>query len=664
MTLVLDEYAKLVNRTILRANFGTAAIPDDPQKNTITLKTKCPLTRNEAVMALESVLGMNGVTVVNVGDKFVKVVTEAAASQQGGQVSTNDAKHTPEMGRYVTQITQWRYASAEDIKNVLQPFAKNPQASIMTIPSTQTLVLRDYAENVKRMLEMVERIDVPTPLEIKPCVIPIRYALASDIQQALGSLGGGGGGISVGQRSTGGTLGGVNGAGGSGLRGGSMGSYGSGVGTAGGLGSTGVGTTGGLGGTATGAMGGGGNRSAFQNNLARAIGKAGAMGGGGGDFQILGQTKIIADERTNSLLIFANDDDLKMIKMIIDKLDVVLAQVLIESIIMEVNLSNNRDIGISYLQHPQTFGNSSTVGGINNAGDSSALYNAASSSGTNALSNLAGGFSYLGSINQDLDIVLQAVQSDSRVNVLSRPRIQTSHAVQASLFVGDTVPYITGNSYGSYYGGNNATYSQLQVGIELDVLPLINPDGLVVMDIQQDIEQIGGYVTIQGAGDVPKTTKRSANAKVAVHDRDTIMLGGFISNSKTTTHSGVPWLMDIPFLGSLFRSNSDKHDKVELIVLIRPTVLPNPTAAAVFANEERDKLSGVKKAEMDIREEERKANEKIEAEMRKDAAKRAKKAKNAAKDSVSDGGVVEPVPNWDADRTRTQQGAPVPNGEK
>ncbi len=673
MSQVLDEYAKLVGRTILRANIGAAAVPDD-LKSTITLKTRCPLTRSEAIMALETVLGMNGVTVVFIGDKFVKVVTEAAASQQGGMVSTNDSKHTPEMGRFVTQITQWKYASADDIKNVLQPFAKNPQASIMTIPSTQTLVLRDYAENVKRMLEMVERIDIPTPLEIRPKVIPIKYALASDIQQVLGSLGGGGGGISVGRSSGSGALGGGGFGGGgfggsAGMRGSSSsmggygGSYGGGVGTTGGMGST-------MGGMGAGGMGAGGSmagggRSAFQNNLSRAIGKAGAMGGS--DFQILGQSKIIADERTNSLLIFANEDDMKMIELIIAKLDVVLAQVLIESIIMEVSLSDNRDLGISYLQHSQSIGkNGFAVGGINNAGDSSALYAAgpgAASAGSNALSGLAGGFSYLTSINRDLDVVLTAVAGDSRVNVLSRPRIQTSHAVPASLFVGDTVPYITGNTYGSVYG-NQASYSQLQVGISLDVLPLINPDGLVVMDIQQNIEQIGGYVDITGAGQVPKTTKRQASAKVAVHDRDTIMLGGFISSSKSTTHSGVPWLMDIPFLGALFRSNSDKNDKVELIVLIRPTVLPTPSAAAVFATEERDKMSGVKKAELEIREDERKSNEKVEAEMRKDAAKRAKKAKNDAKDSVKDGGAVEPVPNWDSQRTPTQQGTPVPDSEK
>ena len=111
--------------------------------------------------------------------------------------------------------------------------------------------------------------------------------------------------------------------------------------------------------------------------------------------------------------------------------------------------------------------------------------------------------------------------------------------------------HVTGNSYGTAYG-SGVSYSQLSVGVELDVTPFINPDGLVVMDIQQEIDDLNGYTTIDNVGQVPNTIKRTLNAEIAVKDQETVMLGGFIKSNKSTSRSGVPWLMDIPILGNLF----------------------------------------------------------------------------------------------------------------
>jgi general secretion pathway protein D len=166
----------------------------------------------------------------------------------------------------------------------------------------------------------------------------------------------------------------------------------------------------------------------------------------------------------------------------------------------------------------------------------------------------------------------------------------------------------------------------LEVGIHLQVLPLINPDGLVVMDIQADVEQLGPGVQIAGVGSVPTTTKRQAGAKVAVRDGETIILGGFISDSRTVSDSGVPYLKDIPVLGNLFKSRSTQNLRTELIMLMRPTVLPTPAAAALVATTERNKLSGVKQAELEIRQEEEARNAAIEAQLARDAEKRAKEA--------------------------------------
>jgi type II secretory pathway component GspD/PulD (secretin) len=305
-------------------------------------------------------------------------------------------------------------------------------------------------------------------------------------------------------------------------------------------------------------------------------------------------------------------------------------------------LGDQKELGVSYLQHPGRVGSVTGVGGVNNLSDANKSFFGGTSTTTSTDTNnpvaavtqafgknvggLPGGFSYMANFNNDLDVVLTAVAGDSRVNVLSRPRIQTSHNQEADLFVGDTVPYVTGTYFsGGYGGGPSSQYQQREVGISLSVLPLINPDGLVVMQIQQNVEQLGKPVPIPGAGDVPSTTKRNATSTVAVRDRETIILGGFISNTKSQAHSGVPYLKDIPVLGALFRSSSKKNDRVELIVLIRPTVLPTPKDAALMAQFERNKMSGVKQAEIDLREDERVRWAAIEAQLKKDAAEKKKK---------------------------------------
>src|SRR5262249_15021548 len=124
---------------------------------------------------------------------------------------------------------------------------------------------------------------------------------------------------------------------------------------------------------------------------------------------------------------------------------------------------------------------------------------------TNTSSILPGGFSYLASFGNDLDIYITALASSGRARILQRPRIQTSHAVPATIFVGESRPYPQGSYYGGGSFGGYSTIQQLQIGVTLSVTPLINPDGLVVMDISQQITSFAGNVTIQGVGDVPIT---------------------------------------------------------------------------------------------------------------------------------------------------------------
>jgi len=587
---ILEFYAMLRQRTILRA--ANLASP------TFVLKAQTPLTKSEAIKALDAMLGMNGIAIVDIGDKFAKAAPSASAGQMGAPFSNVRESLLPDMGQYLTHVIQLKYVKPSALVAVLQPFASAIANPILPIDDSQILVLRDFTENIKRMLQVVEEVDVAIPSEYVNEVIPIKYAKASEIASALNSLStGGGGGAQIG-------------GGGTSSR--SL----TGTRSTGGFGRTGTGTTYGSPGGGTSpfgvqppgmspqATGQQSTGNSFTDRLRGIINRA----AGTGEIVVFGQTKMIADERTNSLLIYASREDMKTIKEIIAKLDVVLAQVLIEAVIIEVTLNDSKNLGFSYIQgKPQGIGNYfQGIGAINNGNAlSQGSFSALGAAATNSAGSLPSGFSYLANLgNNDLDISVTAIASDSRAKILQRPRIQTSHNEPAQLFVGESRPYPSGSYYG---GGSFGGYSSIQavnIGVTLEVTPLINPDGLVVMDIHQTIESANGSVVIANVGEVPITSRKEAAAKVSVRDHDTIILGGLIETSKTKTASGVPFLKDVPMLGYLFRNSSDNTVRNELIVLIRPTVLPTPEVAALTARAEKDKMPGVRRAETEIQTEE------------------------------------------------------------
>ena len=201
---VLSIYGEFVGRNVLRP----ATLPDAK----IVLKQTTPLTKLEVVRAIEAAMALNNVSVVNVGDKFVTVVPTADAWKIPGRINTNEPARMAELGSVATHIAQLKYSKPTELQSVLTPFASGTSANPVTpIDSSGILVLRDNVANVRRMLEMIEKIDVAVPSEFVSEVIPIKYAKAEEIASALSSVGGGSGGT-VGSRPAGGT--GTTGAGG------------------------------------------------------------------------------------------------------------------------------------------------------------------------------------------------------------------------------------------------------------------------------------------------------------------------------------------------------------------------------------------------------------------------------------------------------------------
>jgi general secretion pathway protein D len=598
---VLEIYAKYRNRTLLfPANLNL--------QQQITLINQTDLTRAEVIEALNAVLALNGISMVDMDDKFVKVVAQGEVQTTAGPPDSRDPTQFQAMGQYITRIVQLKYVLPSQMAQVLSPFAKIA-GSIYPIDTSQILVLRDYTENIKQMLNMIALVDIAVPSEFISEVIPIKYAKASEIAEALSSLSGGGGGSTIGggQRSP-------TAAGGAAGRGGTFMNRGAGAGgnypqgTSSPFGGGGV-NPGGVNPGAAGPAAG-----SFNDRLNSIIKRASAQGG----LQIIGETKVINDDRSNSLLIFASRTDMETITNIIAKLDVVLAQVIIDSIIMDVQIGKAAAVGVSGLQKQNEFTKNLTgAGGYNNGQPLFDLVNFLAQKGTGTATNtffpgsLGGGLTYWAQIGKSYDLVLQAAETDERINVIQKPRIMTTHATAGSIFVGSTVPYVTSTYYnGGYGGGPSSQYQQMQVGIGLQVTPFINSEGLVVMQLHEEISEISGSTTITGVGDVPNTTTRQLDGEVAVRDGEAIMLGGFVRNSTDKKVSGIPILKDIPLIGPLFGNNSKTKARQELMVLMRPTVMRTPDIAAAIAAEEKQKMPGILNAEFEAKEDQRKMLEK------------------------------------------------------
>ena len=626
----LEIYANYVNRTILRA----AALPN----LNVTLQAQTPLTVVEAIQAMDSVLSLNGYTTIPVGEKFVTFVPSANALQEGAAFSIIDsAEELPEANQYITHITQLKHILPSEAVPMLTPMAKNA-AGIVALDVSKTLVLRDNSSNIKRMLELLERIDIKPEEDYKLKVIPIRYGKVEEIYATMQDL--------------------ITGS--SSPRPSSSGASRTSGRTSSSQGSTGRSSS------SRGSVRSLQNRpstssstsSSFRNRLQGIVNRA-----AGGDIQILENARIIPDYRSNSLIIFANDGDMAKIEEIVGYVDSLLAQVLIEAIIVNVTLTDGMDTGMNAFMHTAAGpGDTRHIGGSMNGGPSAAgaapttpteatdatdatdagKVVAAAGSALNTLGAgaLAGGFSYISRYDNSLEFAVSALASNSTAKVLQTPRVQTSHAVPATFFNGEQVPYqgssSYGGGYGGYggygggYGGYGGGYTQfLNVGITLDVTPYITPDDLVVMEIQQTISELDGFIDMGGgqqgaAGQkAPQTTEREASSTISVRDGDTILLGGFVRDAKTDTESGVPFLKDIPLLGNLFKNQSATSKRSELLVLIRPTILKSPEDAALMVSQERMRLPGIREAEAEF-----KAAE--EARRRKVDKKISRKSSNAS----------------------------------
>lgn len=335
-----------------------------------------------------------------------------------------------------------------------------------------------------------------------------------------------------------------------------------------------------------------------RQNRTGATGNTGMTGGGGGgnrtggggtsingaiakaNSDLAGQAFVVAEPDTNSLLVSTDAKYQDRVRALIAELDRPVPQVLIKVLIAEITHSNGSDIGVEWSVLNKRPSGMGEVGGTD-FGVAAAIKAAAATGGPN-------GFVFQ-MLEENASAAIRALANNNKLDILSRPYILASDNQLASIMVGQEVPIISSSNQ-TTNGNiiNNVDYKD--VGIILNVTPHINPDGLVILDVNPTISALTGEtVTVQAGVNVPVIDNRQAQSRVAIKDGHTIVIGGLMQDIKIKNVDKIPLLGDIPFIGQyLFSHTNEKKVKTELLIFLTPHVASQPDDLKGMSKQEED----------------------------------------------------------------------------
>ncbi|SDX94016.1 type II secretion system secretin GspD [Pseudomonas salomonii] len=602
-----------VVRALSRAT-GQQFLVDPRVKGTLTLVSEGQVPAHQAYDMLLATLRMQGFSVVDVGG-IAQVVPEADAKLLGGPVDSADSVGSNGM---LTRTFRLQYENAVNLIPVLRPIV-SPNNPINAYPGNNTIVVTDYAENLTRVAQLIAGIDTPSAIDTD--VVQVQNGIAVDIAEMVAQLLEQPGSdvtqkitvvgdprsnaivIRAGSpertelarnliykldnaqanpsnlhvvylrnaqatklaQSLRGLLTGESDKGG--------GDNARSV-----LSTMGATTTGSLAGqsSAQGTVNNGNDESALM--ASSSTGQPGEQQSEQNIAFSAGGVTIQADSTTNTLLISAPEPLYRNLREVIDMLDQRRAQVVIESLIVEVNEDDANEFGVQW--QSGNLAGKGVIGGANLGGTGFNL------NGKTSVDVLPGGLS-LGFINgtvdvpgigkvMDLKVLARALKSKGGSNVLSTPNLLTLDNEAASIFVGQTIPFVSG-SYVTGGGGtsNNPfqTVTREEVGLKLNVRPQISEGGTVKLDVYQEVSSIDERASSSATSAGIVTNKRAIDTSILLDDGQIMVLGGLLQDGYSQSNEAVPWLSSIPGLGALFRNERRAIAKTNLMVFLRPYII-------------------------------------------------------------------------------------------
>ncbi|WP_153111856.1 type II secretion system secretin GspD [Propionivibrio limicola] len=625
---------------------GKNFVIDPKVKGTINIVSNQPVARSLIYPILLSALRQQGFTAVE-NDSIVKVMPDVDAKTQSVQVFNRRGKTAGD--KVVTKVFPLTHESATQLANTLRPLV-SVNNLIAAYNGANTLVVTDYADNVARISQIIDNIDQPGANDVFP--VPVRYASALDVAQSIGRLmpeifvqgvaspmavaegvkrtvivpdirnnqllvrseapahtkqikslvasldtpAASGSNINVVYLrnaeavALANTLKGILTGQDTGSTTGS-GSTGSSNSSSSGLGSTTSGSS-----TTTGSTATTGSLTTTSSMTSGSTNMSGsAPQSAGASIQFGGATVLLrADSTTNALVITAPDHIYNSLRAVIDKLDVRRAQVYIEALIAEVNITKARELGVQWVAAggDDSFG----AGVISSISPGSASLGSLYSNFAAGTLSIPNTFT-LGLFNGDptsgtasLGMLASALETNGGGNVLSAPNLLMLDNEEARIMVGQNIPILTG-SYTTTSGSSTNPFQTVErkdVGIVLKIKPQISDSGTIALKVAQEVSSVDNTVDTDGAGLATKV--RQIDTKVLVDDGQTIVLGGLIEERVNESKYKVPLLGDIPYVGALFRYEDLSHEKVNLMVFLRPVILRDAKTTQALSSERYEYL--------------------------------------------------------------------------
>ena len=590
---VLDLLQRWTGKSILRPNALPASV--------YTLSLPASITRDEALLAIETLLNLNGIAVIQQGDKFLKVVPNLVAKAESPTLLTGSTLTLPPSGRIATKIYTLKHANAQEfITQIISSLNTTLASPPVYFGRNNAFLITDSITNLQKIEKLVAELDRPQLDLVVTKSYTLKNAMATDLVNKLTAMlrtqavasGGAPFRLSTGttfladertnrvllmgsadqhdffdklietldQKSNPNTKTDVIF-----LRHADAQQVATLV------------TSLVTGQTTAAARAGNTVRSATVNRTptpvaAPVAGAAGATTSQMGADEFSSNLTVLPDVRSNSVVVSGTNDDLRLLHDLIDKVDIVLPQVRIEVVIAEVKLSDNESNGFSTLgltvQNGKLVGIGGSGAGFGVTGIPVTPVNPVLNTGQTIV-NPAQGSLAPGTNSLSATIGLVTTPRKGDLKILSVPAITTTHNKEATLFVGESRPVITGSSVAATTGQVTSTVSQRDIGITLKVLPLIGKDGAVQLQISQSVEDILGSTILDG-NDQPIIGRRTTDSYVSAMSGEIVVLGGL---QRTVTTKSTTRLGPIPIIGDIFGSSTNLEEKQELVIFLRPYVL-------------------------------------------------------------------------------------------
>ncbi|NNG01641.1 MAG: type II secretion system secretin GspD [Desulfobacteraceae bacterium] len=567
---------------------------DQRVRGKVTIISPAKISEDEAYRVFESVLEVHGFALVPSG-KVVKIIPSPDARTKSIETRLREEALSPN-DRIITQLIPLQYADPTLLKRLLTPMISK-SSIILDYAPTNMLIITDVESNIKRLLKIINTIDV-TGVGQKISVIPVVYSDATKLVKTLSTV------FQSATRAAKGTTG---------------------------PSLTMVADER----TNTIVMRasdeqtqhvealiqmldmdtprGKGNihvvylENAAAEDLAKVLQEIPSKDASGAPGKtpspvVSDKVRITADKATNSLIIMADKEDFQVIENIIKKIDIPRAMVYIEALIMEVNADKNLKLGTEWLVGDdfEYQGKDALAGGGFNSG--SPLFGFDPATGGLALpAGMA-----LGVFGETLDIggirfpslsaVANAFQSDSDTNILSTPQISVLDNEEASIIIGETIPFRTKATTTSSSDTFNS-FEYKPVGKNLKITPHISKDRMVRLELELNVSAVK-----PGADDplTPSTFTREVKTTVIVRDKHTLVIGGLIDDTSNTSTQQVPCLGDVPGFGWLFKNKTNTANRTNLYIFLTPRVIQSPSEARKIFEKKKSDMESIKGGKIDL----------------------------------------------------------------